>query len=141
MKQLHLVAVLALSLATLVGCAAPGEVRPAGPQAVIEVERRPEAGSNDCPLYISVFNRTPGVAWDGFSYHIALRNQNGTAVGEVRGIPHRYLELGNGLGVPNKVQGVKCESLVSVTLLYFGIYPQGRGQVRLDNSRVAISLK
>ncbi len=133
-----LITASALAL-TLYGCATSGGVN--NPLALIEIERKQQTSSGDCPISVKIFNRFKGVAWDGVSYHLALRDKSGAAVGELQGIPLRYTEPGYGLIVSTQAHGVKCEEIAGVSLLYFGYYPTGRGQVRLSNNAVTTQLR
>lgn len=138
MTKFHSVAASMFSL-ILIGCTTTGTT--GGSLASIEVERKQQVSSGDCPVSVSIFNRMNRIAWDGVSFHLALRNKSGVAIGELRGIPFRYTEPGYGLVVSGQAQGVRCEEIAGVSLLYFGYYPTGQGQLRLRNSMVTVRIR
>ena len=123
----------------LTGCATTRTT--GGSLASIEIERKQQMSSSDCPVSVKIFNRMSGIAWDGVSYHLALRNKSGVVIGELQDIPLRYTEPGYGIVVSSQVQGARCEEITGVSLLYFGYYPTGQGQVRLSNSVVTAELR
>lgn len=129
----------AMLAAMLVGCATTNGTN--SPLASIQIERSLQTSSGDCPVHVKIINRMKGTPWDGVSYHVALRNKNNVAIGELRGVPLRYTEPGYGLVVSSQIQGAVCEEIVGVSLLYFGYYPTGQGQVRLSNTVVTAEVK
>ena len=80
-------------------------------------------------------------AWDGVSIHLAFRDNSQVAIGEYQGIPMVYTESGRGIIVGNVVQGVSCEQIVAVSLLYFGYYPQNQGQMHVEESSIPTSIQ
>lgn len=123
----------------LFGCSTAG-VGGGSPAAVI-VTKKPDTTSSDCSISIGLFNRMQS-EWAGVSYWFVIRDANNRPRAEFRGIPMRYTEPGYGIVVQDKAQGVRCEHLVSVSILYFGYYPvSGAGQVRIRNSGVIAKIK
>lgn len=81
------------------------------------------------------------IAWSNVSYHMAFRDKSRAAVGESRDIPSRYTEPGYGMVVTDIVQGVSCEEIAAVSLLYFGYYPIGLGQMQVNPSLISTSIE
>ena len=130
---------IGLMVATTMGCALP--LGPSRPLAVIQVVKNSQSSAGNCPVTVTIFNQMNGVPWDSVSYHVALRNKDNAAIGELKGIPEKYTEPGFGMVFGRQVNGVKCGEITGISVLYFGYYPTGQGQERLSTSVVSAELK
>lgn len=143
MKNFNCVPLLLISIAVLAGCAGDGG-RPvsdtSGSVASIEVARKAKTSSGDCPVTITVTNRT-GTTWDGVSYHLAMNNRNGAATGRLLGSPRKKTASGDNLVDNGSVLGMKCEEIAGMALVYFGYYPAGKKQVHAHINTVRVTLR
>lgn len=133
----------ALVLATLLaGCA--GEVSKEKGRyelfATIRIERNLQKPAGDCPVGVTISNRTE-TAWDGASYHVSLLNKAGKAIGKLIGTPRKQTKAGQELADSGQVLGAKCADIAGVSPIYFGYYPVGKKQVPVHNSHVGTELK
>ena len=127
-----------LIAAIVAGCATTNSK----PPALVQVVRNQKTEFIDCAVSVNVFNQMSGTAWTGVSLHVILRDRNNAPIGEIQEIPMRYTEPGYGITFQSKIQGVKCNEIAGLSILYFGYYPaDGGGQLRFRNEVVATELK
>lgn len=111
------------------------------PLASVLVERTGNNENGKCIVSFSVYNQSD-VAWDGVSIYILARNTQSDVVGEWRAIPMRFIDPGKGVQYSlEKPAEAPCSQLDKAVVQYLGVYPTGRGQVRVKDSLVNVSLK
>lgn len=108
--------------------------------ANIEITRNAQKASPDCPVTVTIGNRTR-IAWDGVSYHVAMHNRNGVSIGKLLGSPRKPIASGKELIVQDTILGAKCDQVTGAALVYFGYYPAGKKQVTVHNVNVQLRLK
>lgn len=108
--------------------------------AVIEIARKSTTSAGDCPVKVTISNRM-NIGWDGVSYHLAMHNRKGVAVGRLMGSPRKKTPAGEDLVDSGSVLGVKCADLTGLALVYFGYYPAGKKEAHAHVKSVRVILK
>jgi hypothetical protein len=124
----------------LAGCAADARKSGGDYLATIEIQKSAATSVADCAVAVTVGNRMRD-DWDGASYHVAMLNKKGVAIGKLIGVPRHFTRPGQKLADSGKVLGAKCQDIAGVSLIYFGYYPAGRKQMPLHNNQVGVTLK
>ncbi|GLK88305.1 hypothetical protein [Pseudomonas turukhanskensis] len=136
MKRLSFLLFSALTVA-LTGCSTP----PPKPIAGVVLERLGDNESGVCMVKINFYNKS-AVAWDGLSYQVLARDQNGSVVGQWRGVPLRFTDPGTGFFfAPTQPAEAACAQITRTVVQYLGVLPTGRGQVRLNDALISSDLK
>jgi hypothetical protein len=131
---------LVLVAAMLAGCASDTRKSGGNYLATIRIEKKAATSIEDCAVAVEINNRMRD-DWDAASYHVALLNKKGVAIGKLIGVPRHYTKSGQYLADSGKVLGAKCQDIAGVSLIYFGYYPTGRKQMPLHNGQVGVTLK
>ena len=108
--------------------------------AVIEIAKKSKTSIGDCPVTVTINNRM-NIGWDGVSYHLAMHNRKGVAVGRLMGSPRKKTPAGEDLMDNGSVLGVKCEDIIGIALVYFGYYPTGKKEMHAHVKSVRVILK
>ena len=108
--------------------------------AVIEIAKKSKTSIGDCPVKVTINNRM-NIGWDGVSYHLAMHNRKGVAVGRLMGSPRKKTPAGEDLMDNGSVLGVKCEDITGIALVYFGYYPTGKKEMYAHVKSVRVILK
>lgn len=124
------------ALGLMTGCATIG----GAPSAFIEIEKLQQTSNGDCPVNVRIYNRMRA-PWDGVSYHVVFRNSKKATIGELRAIPRRYIEPGYGLALSSHIRGTDCHDITDLSVVYFGYYVPGGGQIKLRPNRVKAEIK